>query len=176
MRETGSSTGLVFTIYPIGNIAGTFACGPLADRWGRRWGMFIGATIIILGTCVQAPSTSLTMFMCGRFILGFGVSICCSAAPAYVAEIAHPAWRGTITGLYNTFWFIGSITATFTLYGTNKITSNLEWRLPIWLQMSFSGAVVLGCLFCPESPRWYVSCARYRYSEQALANRSFCTG
>ena len=154
MKETGSSTGLVFSIYTIGNIVGSFFCGPFTDRWGRRWGMFIGATIIILGTCIQAPAINKGMFIGGRFILGFGVATCATAGPSYVAEMAHPAWRGTITGLYNTFWFMGGIPAGFVLYGTNSITSDLSWRLPIWLQMCASGGVVLGCFFCPESPRW----------------------
>lgn len=29
-------------------------------------------------------------FMGGRFLLGFGVSYCCIAAPTYVSELAHP--------------------------------------------------------------------------------------
>lgn len=161
MKETGSSTGLVFSIYTIGNIVGSFFCGPFTDRWGRRWGMFIGAMIIILGTCIQAPAINKGMFIGGRFILGFGVATCATAGPSYVAEMAHPAWRGTITGLYNTFWFMGGIPAGFVLYGTNSITSDLSWRLPIWLQMCASGGVVLGCLFCPESPRWLISNGRH---------------
>jgi len=28
--------------------------------------------------------------MGGRFLLGFGVSYCCIAAPTYVSELAHP--------------------------------------------------------------------------------------
>lgn len=43
-------------------------------------------------------------FMGGRFVLGFGVSYCCIAAPTYVSELAHPKWRGTLTGLYNCMW------------------------------------------------------------------------
>lgn len=76
---------------------------------GRKWGMFIGSCCIVLGTCVQAPSTTLAGFMVGRFILGFGVAICASAGPAYVSEMAHPSYRGTMTGVYNTFWFVGGI-------------------------------------------------------------------
>jgi len=30
-----------------------------------------------------------------------------AAGPSYVAEIAHPAYRGILTGIYNSFWFIG---------------------------------------------------------------------
>ncbi|CAZ80212.1 unnamed protein product [Tuber melanosporum] len=165
MKDVGSSTGLVFSIYTIGNIVGSFFCGPFTDWWGRRWGMFIGASIIILGTCIQAPSTDKAMFIGGRFILGFGVATCATAGPSYVAEMAHPAWRGTITGMYNTFWFIGGVPASWVLWGTESIKSDLSWRLPIWLQAVASGGVIIGCLFCPETPRWLISNGRH---EEAL--------
>jgi MFS family permease len=61
--------------------------------------MFIGGLIIILGTCVQATAHNLAAFMIGRFILGFGVAICASAGPAYVSEMAHPSFRGMMTGM-----------------------------------------------------------------------------
>ena len=51
--------------------------------------MFIGASIIILGTCVQAPSTSLPMFIGGRFVLGFGVATCATAGPSYVGFLTE---------------------------------------------------------------------------------------
>lgn len=161
MTTTGSKTGLVFSIYTIGNIVGSFFCGPFTDWWGRRWGMLIGASIIIAGTCIQAPATNQFMFMGGRFILGFGVATCATAGPSYVAEMAHPAWRGTLTGLYNTFWFVGGIPATWTIYATQDLEGDLSWRLPIWLQSVASGGVILGCLFCPETPRWLVSNDRH---------------
>lgn len=157
LKGTGSSTGLIFSIYAIGSIVGSFVCGPLSDRWGRRWGMFISAMVIIISTLVQASSINMAMFILGRFILGIGSSVSASAGASYVAEIAHPAWRGTITGLYNTFWFVGYIAAAFVIYGMNNIKSDLQWRLPIWLQILLSSGFALGCLFCPESPRWYVS-------------------
>jgi predicted MFS family arabinose efflux permease len=61
--------------------------------------MFIGGLVIIVGTCVQASSKDLVAFMVGRFILGFGVAISASAGPAYVSEMAHPSYRGVMTGL-----------------------------------------------------------------------------
>lgn len=93
-----------------------------------------------------------------------------------VAEMAHPAWRGTLTGLYNTFWFVGGIPATWTLYGTEHIDSDLSWRLPIWLQAVASGFVLLGCLFCPETPRWVKKHPLYKVLWQETDDRhdSWC--
>jgi MFS family permease len=87
--------------------------------------MFCGAIFIIIGTCIQAPSATMAQFKGGRFVLGVGVALSASmlpipmlmaglifhcfpaAGPSYVAEIAHPVYRGILTGIYNSFWFIG---------------------------------------------------------------------
>ena len=74
---------------------------------GRRMGMFLGSSIVIVATIIQASCVDLAGFMVGRFILGFGVALCASAGPAYVSEMSHPAWRGTMTAVYNTFWWMG---------------------------------------------------------------------
>ena len=63
--------------------------------------MAIGSVFIIGGTAIQATSREIGQFMAGRFLVGFGVSIISTAAPAYVVEMAHPAWRGAFTGGYN---------------------------------------------------------------------------
>lgn len=121
---------------------------------GRRFGMFLGALIIIVGTCVQAPSHDLAAFMGGRFLLGFGVAISTTAGPAYVSEMAHPSYRGLMTGLYNTFWYVGGVPGTFVPYGTSTVSGTNAWRIPIWLQMSFSGIVLVFSLFLPEVSRF----------------------
>jgi MFS family permease len=52
----------------------------MQDKWGRRWGMFLGALIIIIGTCIQGTANHLQQFSGGRFVLGFGVSLSASMA------------------------------------------------------------------------------------------------
>ncbi|SPO00326.1 related to lactose permease [Cephalotrichum gorgonifer] len=169
MEVEGSSTGIVFAMYNIGSVAAVFFTGPTNDYFGRRWGMFVGALIVVIGTCVQAPSTNHGQFLAGRFILGFGVSFCCVSAPCYVSEMAHPSWRGTLTGLYNTTWYIGSIIASWTVYGCSYIETNTAWRIPIWCQMVTSGIVVLGVHFLPESPRWLMAQDRQEEAAAVLA-------
>ena len=57
--STGSSTGIVFAIYNIGSIPAVVLTGPVNDYFGRRAGMFTGAVIIIIGTCIQAPAINM---------------------------------------------------------------------------------------------------------------------
>ena len=107
----------------IGNICGSFFCGPLSDLWGRRWGMFHGALTLIVGACIQGFAYSgpngggREMFMIGRFLLGFGMATAATAGPTYVAEMSHPRWRGVMTGLYNCNYFLGGVSMLLNLPG-----------------------------------------------------------
>ncbi|KAH6889771.1 general substrate transporter [Thelonectria olida] len=168
MKVADSSTGIVFAMYNIGSVAAVFFTGPVNDYFGRRWGMFTGALLVIIGSCIQGPSPHRGQFLAGRFVLGFGVSFCCVSAPCYVSEMAHPSWRGTLTGLYNCTWYIGSIIASWVVYGCSYIDSDTAWRIPIWCQMVTSGIVVLGVLWLPESPRWLVAHDRHQDAIQVL--------
>lgn len=145
-----SSRPAVPLLFP--SLAQGFQAGYLlTDRTeGRRVGMALGAIFIIIGTIVQATCHNLGGFMAGRFILGFGVATSATAGPAYVSEIAHPAYRGAMTGLYNVLWFGGGIPGTFIPWRTSSIEGNMSWRIPIWLQMVFSGLVLCFCFTVPE--------------------------
>ncbi|KAH8643849.1 hypothetical protein IG631_01313 [Alternaria alternata] len=80
--------------------------------------------------------------MGGRFLLGFAVPIMTTAGPLHVIETAHPAHRGVITGLYNTFWFVGSLLAAGVTRGAADLAGNQSWRIPVWLQMLFPALLV----------------------------------
>ncbi|GES63208.1 MFS lactose permease [Aspergillus terreus] len=162
-------TGIVYAIYTIGNIVGSFCAGPFTDFRGRRVGMALGAIFIIIGTCIQATCHNIGAFMGGRFLLGFGVATSATAGPSYVSEMAHPAYRGAMTGLYNVLWFGGGIPGTFIPWRTSYIDGTMSWRIPVWLQMVFSGLVLLLCFTIPESPRWLISQDRHEAAIQVLA-------
>lgn len=100
----GSTTGIVFITYNLGQIAAFPFCGLLADGLGRRWCIFIGCATVMLGTGVQAAANDLGQFIGGRFVLGFGAAVASAAAPAYIVELAHPAYRGFMAGMYNNLW------------------------------------------------------------------------
>jgi MFS family permease len=115
----GSTTGIVFIIYNLGQIAAFPFCGMIADGLGRRLCIVIGCFIVLVGTAIQTPANSLGQFIGGRFVLGFGAAIASAAGPAYTVELAHPAYRGFMAGMYNNFWWVGNILAGWTTYGTN---------------------------------------------------------
>ena len=99
LSGAGSSTGLIFIIYNLGQIAAFPFCGLLADGYGRRVCIFIGCLIVLIGTAIQASAQEKGQFIGGRFILGLGAALASAAGPAYTVEMAHPAYRGTMAGM-----------------------------------------------------------------------------
>ncbi|EFQ32261.1 hypothetical protein CGRA01v4_11122 [Colletotrichum graminicola] len=163
----GSTTGIVFMIYQVGQVVSFPFCSPLADGYGRRFCIFVGCFIVLIGTAIQTPANTLGQFIGGRFVLGFGASLASAAGPAYIVELAHPKYRGTMAGAYNTFWWLGNILAGWTTYGTNEhLETSWAWRIPTLVQAGMPAVVMCFIMFFPESPRWLISHDR---GEEALA-------
>lgn len=99
LSGAGSSTGVIFIIYNMGQIAAFPFCGLLADGYGRRVCIFVGCLIVLIGTAVQASAHEKGQFIGGRFVLGFGAALASAAGPAYTVEMAHPSYRGTMAGM-----------------------------------------------------------------------------
>ncbi len=120
-------------MYNIGAIAALPIAGPINDAFGRRWGMFVGGFFVIIATCVQAPSTSQGMFLGGRFLVGFGQGFLNVAGITYVTELAHPYYRGPLSGFLETNYYVGAIIASWVTYGTAYLANENSFRLPVWL-------------------------------------------
>ncbi|KAG6041483.1 hypothetical protein E4U41_004060 [Claviceps citrina] len=152
--ELGSSTGIIFMIYTIGNMTGSLLTGPVCDHYGRRVGMMSACVLIMIGAAVQTAAQDDSYLLGGRFVLGIGVSIGTSAAPTYALELAPPQWRARVVGYYNTFFYTGSVLATGVAYAASKNSTELAFRLPLGLQLIPPIFILSGVLFIPESPRW----------------------
>ncbi|KAM0702471.1 hypothetical protein Q7P35_009899 [Cladosporium inversicolor] len=126
-----ASTGIVFAIFQVGQMAGALFIW-MADWYGRTWHMFFGCLGVCLATIVTALSINLPMLIAGRFFLSFFATCAHTAAPLYLVEITPAAYRGTLAGLYNTFYNVGSIFATSAAYASHKYLAHhgdIDWRL-----------------------------------------------
>ncbi|CAG8887263.1 unnamed protein product [Penicillium egyptiacum] len=156
----GAKASLIQGMYTIGGVSALPFVGIILDSWGRRSGMFLGSCSVILGTILGGTANHMDQLLASRFFLGWGYSLASAAAPAYVVEMSHPAYRDILTGLYNCQYFVGAIAAAGACRGCLKYQSSLAWRIPIWCQLISSSMVVLSVWFIPESPRWLYSHGR----------------
>lgn len=154
----GVQAGIITAMYQIGSASAIPFIAISLDRFGRRFGMFVGCFLVVVGTVIEGTCTlhsnSTAQFFAGRFFLGFGVVLATAAAPTYVVELAHPAYRGTLTGLYNCQYFIGSIIANGATRGSLSYTDNRAWLIPTWIQLILPGLVCVFVWLVPETPRF----------------------
>ena len=76
----------------------------VGDRWGRRFGIFLGSTIMMAGGIIQGASVHFAMFLVSRFVIGFGLVFANTYAPILIGELSHPKDRQVVTSLYQTTW------------------------------------------------------------------------
>jgi sugar porter (SP) family MFS transporter len=156
-NPAGPRLGLLNAVQPIGAIVGLPLVPYVADGRGRKFGIILGSAVMMIGIALQSSSQNFEMFLCARFLIGFGIAIAQGTAPLLLAELAHPRHRGKLSTLYNTIWYVGAIIAAGITLGTFKVPSNWSWRIPSILQAFPSIIQFTFIWFVPESPRWLIS-------------------
>ncbi|KAJ7302984.1 general substrate transporter [Mycena albidolilacea] len=129
---------------------------------GRKYGLLLSSAIFILGAGLQCganSSTGLGIMYAGRIIVGFGIGIASNLAPIYVAEIAPPAIRGRLIGMYELCWQIGGVVGFWINYGVTEHipASHKQWFIAFAVQLIPGAFLFIGSFFLVESPRWLVS-------------------
>ena len=71
-----------------------------------------------------------------------------------------PSTYTSAPGFYNCGWFGGSIPAAAITFGTNYMSTNLAWQIPIILQAFACLIVMVAVFFIPESPRFLIANGR----------------
>ena len=94
-----SSTGIIFAIFQIGQMAGAWFVW-IADWRGRKLPIFLGCFGVLIGTIVTATAKTRAVFVGGRFLLSFFCTWATMSAPMLVIELAPPQYRATVSGLY----------------------------------------------------------------------------
>lgn len=160
--------GLLNAIFSVGQVVGLPLVPLLADGIGRKWTILLGSFLIFIGVVIQTVSVNIGMFIAARFVIGLGICYTQSCSPMLITELSHPQYRGRLTTIYNTLWYLGSIIASWTTYGTLKIPSAWSWKAPSILQ-AFPSVIQLFLIWLvPESPRYQIVKDRHELARQTF--------
>ncbi|CAN9398807.1 unnamed protein product [Alternaria alternata] len=149
--------GLVTAAQSMGCIAAFFPAPWLSDKYGRRVGIIFGNIGMIAGFTGQIFCTRFDQFLGMRILVGFSSISNTISSSALLVELAHPRQRAVAGALFNTCYFIGSITAAWASYGALRIRGSWSWKLPVAIQLFWSLAQLSLIIFCPESPSFYLA-------------------
>ena len=148
---TAAEVGIAVGLFGFGRLVTSLPAGYLAQRYGRRGVLGLGAAINVLGAAMVSVSFSYAWLTGWRFVSGFGGSIFLTVATIYLRDEATPEMRGRLLSLQELSILAGQTLGPL-LGGYLADWSGL--RAPLYAQavlMAASLAVI--ALALPES-RW----------------------
>ncbi|XP_078175387.1 sugar transport protein MST6-like [Carex rostrata] len=139
------------SLYVAALIASFFA-GTVTRVFGRKWSMFGGGIVFLIGAVLNGIATNVSMLIIGRILLGIGVGFANQSVPVYLSEMAPARLRGMLNILFQLMITIGILIANFINYGTSKIVGGWGWRISLGLAGVPALMITLGALFLPDTP------------------------
>lgn len=139
-----------------GTVIGSLLGGWPTDRFGRKPTLLLIGVLYCVGAAGSAFATGVVSFSAARVIGGLGIGISTVAAPLYIAEIAPPAFRGRLAGMFQFNIVFGIVIA----YLSNALLSGMgggAWRWMLGVAMGPSVLYTVLCIGLPESPRWLIA-------------------
>ena len=166
---TSSQSSAIVSILSAGTFFGSLSSPFMGDYIGRRYALMASTWVFNLGVVLQTISTSIPLFLAGRFFAGFGVGLISSLVPLYQSETA-PKWiRGAIVGAYQFAITIGLLLAAVVNNATARRDDSGSYRIPIAVQFAWSLVLFTGMMFLPETPRYLIRSGKPEKAAKALA-------
>lgn len=156
----------IASIMPLGAATATVVMAFVFDVVGRKWTMVFLALPFVLGWMLLAFSSTVPLFMVGRFITGFSGGAFCIAAPTYTGEIAEKSIRGRLGVFFQLLLVIGILV----VYALGEFHSLKGLTLPCSVVPILFAVIII---FMPESP---VFCLKKKKDEKARKALKFFRG
>ncbi|MFB4281864.1 sugar porter family MFS transporter [Nonomuraea sp. MTCD27] len=170
--------GFVVAIALLGSALGAWVGGGLADRLGRTRSMQVAALLFAVSSIGQMLPFAIWDLALWRVIAGFAIGMASVLGPAYIAEVAPPAYRGRLGSFQQLAIVLGIAVSQLVNYVIVRLAgdnvNNHLWLLQAWQWML--GACVVPAVFyllfalnIPESPRYLIMSGRTSRAREVLA-------
>ncbi len=139
-----------------GTVLGSICGGWPTDRFGRKATLLGIGVLYILSAVGCGFAWDVSSFIVARLLGGIGIGISTVAAPLYISEIAPPAHRGRLAGMFQFNIVFGIVIA----FASNALLSGIgenAWRWMLGVAAFPSIIYTVLCLAIPESPRWLLT-------------------
>ncbi|XP_069740272.1 solute carrier family 2, facilitated glucose transporter member 10 isoform X2 [Narcine bancroftii] len=132
----------------IGALFGSLVGGIVIDEYGRKNSIILSVGLVCIGSSILLLSSSFTLLVSGRVVVGFALSISSTACCIFVSEMVWPHQRGMMVSLYEVGITIGILSA----YSLNYLWSDVRNGWKYMLGLAICPAVLQGIciLFLPS--------------------------
>ncbi|KAI0766716.1 hypothetical protein BC629DRAFT_1716023 [Irpex lacteus] len=172
-------SGNIVSVLQGGCFFGALFTGYLSSKFGRKPMLLVSGVLYMIGSLIQSiiglgssEAVGLRVFYFSRFLAGLGVGMVSALVPSYVSESVPKSIRGRCTGMIQLANNIGIMLSFWVNYSASlnfKPDDNMQWRMPLIIQL-VPGAIFLVLMsFQPESPRWLVEHGFYDRAARSLA-------
>ncbi|KAG7284070.1 hypothetical protein NEMBOFW57_010431 [Staphylotrichum longicolle] len=149
----------IVSVYQAGAFFGSLFAYITSYFLGRRKSLFVFSLVFLLGAGIMLAASGergLAPILAGRVLAGIGVGGASNMVPIYISELAPPAVRGRLVGIYELGWQIGGLVGFWINYGVNTTLAptRSQWMIPFAVQLIPGGLLFLGVFWIKESPRW----------------------
>jgi MFS transporter, DHA1 family, multidrug resistance protein len=127
------------------------ACGPLADRFGRRPVLLCGMTLYVLASIACALAPGIEVLLAARFVQAIGACVGPVVARAIVRDLYPPREAGRILGYMSSAMALAPLIGPF-IGGWLELA--FGWRASFWFLALYGGGLWLALrMRLPETLR-----------------------
>lgn len=111
-KLTPEQNGYIALAQAVGLIIASVSAGPLIDNRGKKTGLLLGLTLIVIALFALPNATGYHTIMLYLFLLGLGGGTIVTAANALVSDISEER-RASVLNLLNLFFGLGGLATPF---------------------------------------------------------------
>ena len=171
--------GVIVSVYYLGCAFGAVLFSWMADKYGRKPGLFGCLATASLGNLIMFVSGlgyskgALVVMYIGRVVMGIGVGGVDSVVPVYSSELSEDDARGkALAQEFQSNIFGLNMAFAINLGITRALgkSNQWAWRVPIIAMQIYPVSLIAFIERLPESPRWFMSHDRKEDAEKSLKN------
>ena len=167
--------GLIASTSTWGAAVGSLCCLRLEAELGRRRELLVAGTLYFIGLTLEwlsgvsswSGELGISVLLIGRVLYGIAIGFAMHGAPAYIAEMAPPSYRGLLVSLKEAFIVLGML-----LGYTSGMIFNYSvggWRYTYAVALPIAVAMSIGIYLLPPSARWLCLRGRLDDAKASLA-------
>ncbi|CAG9989268.1 unnamed protein product [Clonostachys byssicola] len=164
---TTSESELITSLTSGGALVGAVIAGLMADKFGRKAGIYVGCALFLVGSVIWASAFSIAQMSVARFTVGLGVGSAAMIIPLYIGELAPAKHRGRMIAFDNMSVTLGQLVS----YALGAAFTNVPngWRYMV--AVGGVPPIILAILlpWCPESPRQLFSHGKIEEGTKVIA-------